>query len=218
MRIMLIRHGETDHNLENRMSGWTEATLSERGVEQARALGGRLRETPVSRVITSGMKRANETAELVFPSHAAQEKIDIMEDLKEMHFGAMEGLTMDEVKERYPEDFAMLIEMKGRYTFPQGESLYTFHRRIQKAGAALLKVKEEKAVAVVAHSGTIRSLLAGWIARDWRAHWRFQIDHCSLTLVTLYDGFPVLGTCNDITHLGDPLFPMNENEPSRAAD
>ncbi len=205
MKMLLIRHGETDHNLENRMSGWTEASLSDHGREQAQILGHRLRNVPIKRVITSGMQRASETAALAFPAYVNRQAPEVMEGLKEMHFGAMEGLTMDEIQHSFPRDFALMMEKKGRYVFPQGESLRSFHQRIHRAAARLTRDPAPGLTAVVAHSGTIRCLLAGWIARDWRSHWRFRVDHCSLTLVTFFDGFPVLHTCNDTTHLDDPV-------------
>lgn len=203
MKFILIRHGETVHNTENRMSGWTEATLSIKGVEQAKALRKRLENVVIHRVVTSGMERADETASIVFPHIIkSSEELDM---LKEMNFGTMEGLTMDEIKHTYPEVFQKLHEMTGHYVFPEGESLRIFHRRIQLAAHQLQKYPEGETIAIVAHSGTIRSLLSGWIAQDWRAHWRFKIDHCSLTVVDFYDGFPVLSLCNDTLHLHDPL-------------
>lgn len=203
MKVVLIRHGETVHNTENRMSGWTEATLSAKGVEQAKALRERMKNVAIHRLVTSGMERADETASIVFPHlKKTSEKNHL---LKEMNFGTMEGLTMGEIKHKYPEDFLKLHEMTGRYVFPEGESLRSFHQRIQSAARQLQKYPEGETIAIVAHSGTIRSLLSGWIAKDWRAHWRFRIHHCSITVVDFYDGFPVLSLCNDTLHLHDPL-------------
>ncbi len=197
MKLVLIRHGETDHNVDNRMSGWTEAALSQKGIEQAKALGSRMEGMVVHRVVTSGMVRALETAALVFPQQ--KESMQTLTQLKEMNFGMMESLTMEQVKEQYPEEFGKLQQQAGKYTFPKGESLYTFHQRVQKGGHKLRHHPEEETIAVVAHSGTIRSLLSGWIARDWRAHWRFRIDHCSVTIIEFYEDFPVLRVCNDTT-------------------
>lgn len=203
MRFILIRHGETDHNVENRMSGWTEATLSARGAGQARSLAKRLEHVAVHRLITSGMERAGATAAIVFP-HSSK-SAETMVQLKEMNFGTMEGLTMDEIKDEHSEVFMQLQKMVGEYVFPEGESLVSFHKRIQSAALELLKLPDDESIAVVAHSGTIRCLLAGWIANDWRAHWKFRIDHCSVTIVDFYDGYPVLRLCNDTAHLYDPL-------------
>ncbi|MEN1759809.1 histidine phosphatase family protein [Anoxynatronum sibiricum] len=206
MKIMLIRHGETNHNLENRMSGWTEAVLSDKGIRQAEALGRCLAGENPDKVITSGMKRTDHTAQLVFPTALQQNRIEIMENLKEMHFGTLEGMTMDEIRDQHTDEYTQLMEKRGRYTFPGGESLYSFHHRVSEAAKELL-ICSKKAnacqIAVVAHSGTIRSLLAHWIANDWQAHWRFQIDHCSISVISFHDTFPVLQGCNDTHHLTD---------------
>ena len=204
MKIMLIRHGETNHNLENRMSGWTEAVLSEKGIQQAGALGRAMAGVTPDQVITSGMKRAEDTARLVFPTAFSENRLETMGSLKEMHFGTMEGMTMDEIRMQHPDEYALLMEKRGGYTFPKGESLISFHQRVSEAAQVLLDQARDLKVdqmAVVAHSGTIRSLLAHWIAKDWQAHWRFQIDHCSLSVVSFYGDDPVLQRCNDTHHL-----------------
>lgn len=199
MKLLLIRHAETDHNVEQRMSGWTEAALSHKGFEQAAALCKRLEGTHIDRLITSGMKRTEDTAALVFPGWGSN--IEKMESLKEMNFGSFEGMTLDQIKAGFPADYEALHHMSGRYVFPKGESLHGFHGRIQEAGRVLKAYPQNETLAVVAHSGTIRSLLAGWIARDWRAHWRFRIDHCSVTTIYFQEGYPVLVGCNDVHHL-----------------
>lgn len=68
MRFILIRHGETDHNVENRMSGWTEAMLSPLGIQQAQALRDRLTQVDIDRLITSGLERAKKQHTLAFPT------------------------------------------------------------------------------------------------------------------------------------------------------
>ncbi len=201
MKITLIRHGETQHNLENRMSGWTEASLSPLGRHQALLLAERLRSIDVDKVLTSGMMRANETAEIIFRDHEQHPQIGVLESLKEMNFGIMESMTMAEIQSAFPMDYARMIEKKGLYSFPEGESLYTFHQRIKKAADRVLKMKMVNHLVVVAHAGTIRSLLAEWITDNWNNHWRFQIDHCSISTIEFYEGFPVLITSNDIAHL-----------------
>ena len=201
MKITLIRHGETQHNLENRMSGWTEANLSPLGRQQALLLAERLRTIEVDKVLTSGMIRANETAEIIFRHHKHQPQIEVLESLKEMNFGIMESMTMAEIQSSFPADYADMIQKKGLYNFPEGESLYTFHQRIKNAADRLLNMETVNHLVVVAHAGTIRSLLAEWITDNWNNHWRFQINHCSISTIEFYEGFPVLITSNDIAHL-----------------
>jgi broad specificity phosphatase PhoE len=201
MKITLIRHGETQHNMENRMSGWTEANLSPLGKHQASMLAERLRYTEVDKVLTSGMIRANETAEIIFRHHKQHPQIEVLDSLKEMNFGIMESMTMAEIQSAFPADYAEMIQKKGVYSFPEGESLYTFHQRIKKAADKLLNMDTVNHLVVVAHAGTIRSLLAEWITDNWNNHWRFQIDHCSISIIEFYEGFPVLITSNDIAHL-----------------
>ena len=201
VRLLLIRHGETDHNSENRLSGWTDSTLSLKGIEQAKHLQQRLRNIPVDCVVTSGMIRAEQTAELVFPDIYQTGLVRTISSLKEMNFGKMENMTMESVRLAFPEAYHLMMQKRGLYSFPEGESLYTFHQRVVTGAKHLREEVSGELVAVVVHSGTIRCLLAEWIAGDWRAHWRFQINHCSVSLVEFKESFPVLKFCNNTSHL-----------------
>jgi broad specificity phosphatase PhoE len=202
MKITLVRHGETQHNFENRMSGWTEASLSRLGRQQAERLAERMRHIPIDKVLTSGMARTNETAEIIFRHHAAgHPPVETLESLKEMNFGIMESMTMAEIQSSFPDDYTHMINKKGLYCFPEGESLYTFHQRIIEAAAKLVKMEMVDHLVIVAHAGTIRSILAEWITGNWKNHWRFQVDHCSVSIIEFHEGFPVLKTSNDTSHL-----------------
>lgn len=203
MQLMLIRHGETQHNVENRMSGWTDVSLNTRGEQQARQLGGRLKTIPVDLVITSGMRRARQTAEIAFSAAGYQQSFETWSSFREMNFGSLESMTMEEIHQNYPQQYEEMMQKKGVFMFPQGESLQTFHERIKAASRLLFQRHAGKRIALVSHSGTIRSFLAEWIAGDWKTHWRFQVDHCTITKVSFHEQFPVLHFFNESTHLND---------------
>ncbi|MCX7946167.1 MAG: 2,3-diphosphoglycerate-dependent phosphoglycerate mutase [Hydrogenophilus sp.] len=106
-RVVLLRHGESQWNLENRFTGWTDVDLTPRGVEEARAAGGTLRTHGFTfdRVLTSRLKRAIKTAHLVL------EEMDLLWvpveshwRLNERHYGALQGLNKAEMAARYGEE------------------------------------------------------------------------------------------------------------------
>src|SRR5215470_3879550 len=99
--ILLARHGETDWNVQQRWQGHTDTPLNDTGREQARALAGKLADERIDAVFSSDLIRAHETARLVAEPRGLG--VTALRDLRERHFGSVEGLTTDEVFARYPD-------------------------------------------------------------------------------------------------------------------
>ena len=103
IKLILIRHGESEGNVQRRFSGFQDVNLTEKGIWQAERLAYRLKELPVDVVYSSDLKRAKHTAEIVFGSRG----IDIIpnSNLREMNFGVWEGYTFEEVMSKYGNNF-----------------------------------------------------------------------------------------------------------------
>src|SRR6185369_6866034 len=99
--ILLARHGETDWNVERRVQGHSDTPLNDRGRQQACALAEELAGESIDAVYSSDLLRAHETARIV----AEQRGLGVtsIRDLRERHFGTWEGLTDEEIFERYPD-------------------------------------------------------------------------------------------------------------------
>ena len=110
--ILLVRHGETDWNLERRWQGHIDRPLNDVGRAQARALADRLDSEPFAAVYSSDLARARETAEIVAAAHGLPVHLDPR--LREADVGEWSGLTADEIERRYPEGC-------GRSGHPVGE-------------------------------------------------------------------------------------------------
>mgnify|MGYP001599786738 CR=1 FL=1 len=96
-RIIIIRHGETDHSLENRYSGFSDPPLNDKGIWQAERLAYRMRNEKVDVAYSSGLKRAYETAKIVFKNKV----IEKLANFSEMNFGIFEGLTYEEIIKKH---------------------------------------------------------------------------------------------------------------------
>ena len=99
-RFIIFRHGETDWNVENRLTGWTDIPMNTIGRDQAHKLADRLGEERINVMYTSGSSRAHETAKIVNTYH--NKTITIFDDLKELTYGTLEGVTKAERQEKYP--------------------------------------------------------------------------------------------------------------------
>lgn len=89
----------------------------------------------------------------------------------------------------------MLLE-KDAYTYPEGESLLTFHERVANWLQTWMKRHQEGTYLICAHGGTIRSILSELLVGSGQLHWHFKIEPASLTVVTITDGYPVIETLN----------------------
>ena len=157
--VYLIRHGELDlPDTKKRCYSRTELPLSPRGIEQGKELCAWARTRGIEAVYTSPLRRCRETAALMsggaLPLHT-------MDALREVDVGEWEGLTFDEIRERWPTFYAARGNKMSEVAPPGGES---FYRAAVRFNAALQDIMNEHDgnLAVVAHSGVIRS----WLFHD----------------------------------------------------
>lgn len=150
MAIFLIRHGETPLNAK-RVIQWPDTPLSERGEQQAVAVGERLAAAPLALVLASDYQRAYATAQAV--SHANGAPLEVETSLRERHFGDLRGQAIEEM----PHD-----PFAPGYAPPGGESWDEFHERARRAwGEVVIRAGQvEGDVAVVTHGLVLRSLCA----------------------------------------------------------
>ncbi len=157
MKIYLIRHGQTNWNTEGRIQGSYDSELNENGIRQAKELGTRLLEPQVSfsRIYSSMQKRAFETAEII--SDITGKPLERVAGLEEINLGSWEGLTWDEVKERYPREFDKWCLDRRYERAPEGESYQEMVERVLAALRRIAAINKED-VAVVTHGAVIMGM------------------------------------------------------------
>lgn len=168
MKILLVRHGETDWNVAKKIQGSTDTPLNETGIQQAKKLAETLamRSTPIRYIYTSKLSRAADTARI------AAEKLGIkwgiMEGIEEINFGLWEGISWEEVAERFPTEYQAWRKNRRYEIPPQGESYQELLVRVVAALQKLLKELEEENkketkegdIVIVTHSADIMTLLS----------------------------------------------------------
>jgi broad specificity phosphatase PhoE len=200
-RLILIRHGETDHNAGQVLAGWTDSALSARGLQQTVHLGahvvGRYR---LDRLYASPLQRAWQTALAI--STLAGLAATALDDLREIHLGDLEGLEFAAFEARHPELHQRWLAGDGMdLLYPGGESRFQFRERVTRALAPLEAESIDATVAVVCHGGVIGSYLAHRIAGD-ADRWReFHVRNCSVTEIGWRAGEPVVVRQDCILHL-----------------
>lgn len=161
-RLILIRHGETDWNVQKRYQGKTDIPLNENGRKQARQLASFLQDRPISAIYSSPLQRAKQTAEILKGKHP--HPIIEFDHLMETGYGQFEGFTFDEVREKFADHLAIAEKLdhheRLKFRFVEGhESLEETALRASSClqNIAMRHLGEE--VIIVTHGGVIRSLI-----------------------------------------------------------
>ena len=155
MRVLLVRHGQTDWNAAGRIQGVSDIPLNELGREQARLLAAELNRPDV--IYTSPLKRARETAEII--GRELGSGVVCAPELTELNFGDWEGCSWEEIGRRWPEEFALYAADRRNYAPPGGESYAGMTSRAWPFITRLRSAPGGDALCVC-HSAVIRGVLA----------------------------------------------------------
>lgn len=162
--LVLLRHGESVWNKENRFTGFTDVALSDTGVEEAKAAGRLLKDKGIvfDAVFTSTLKRAYNTAALVL-AETGQSAISTTrhDDLRERDYGDLTGLNKDEMRKKFGEEQVHIWRRSYDVRPPAGESLKDVVARVEPYYRAHIEplLKEGKSVLLAAHGNTLRAML-----------------------------------------------------------
>jgi broad specificity phosphatase PhoE len=155
-RLYIVRHGETERSVQKAYSGRSEVPLTERGLEQAREVGERLRGVGVDAVYSSPLARAADTARAIAEATGARLKID--ERLTEVDYGPLEGFDRDGALEHFGEPFQAWRDDPMGSPLPGTEPLPEALERARSATAEAVAVAE--CPVIVGHQGILRLVLA----------------------------------------------------------
>jgi broad specificity phosphatase PhoE len=198
-RLLLTRHGESTSNASRRFTGHSEAALTALGRRQARALGRRLRHTPIDAAYASDLQRALDTARLATTGRGLE--VQIEPRLREMSFGEWEGLTYDEIREGWPDHHHMLRSFDDSFHAPGGEPYSQTRTRIVEAFGEIAGRHRDETVLIVAHGGTIQIILQHVLGLPQGGLWRLSTNNCGLSVVDFAGERAVVTRVNDTAHL-----------------
>ncbi len=165
--LVLLRHGQSQWNLENRFTGFHDVDITEKGVEEAKNAGVLLKDAGIEfdQVFTSTLMRANKTAELALNEAGQGDLINTMtyhDDLRERDYGDLVGLNKDETREKYGDEQVHIWRRSYDVPPPGGECLKdVVENRVQPYYEANIKglVEEGKNVLIAAHGNSLRAML-----------------------------------------------------------
>ena len=200
-RVIVVRHGETEHNTQRRFMGQSDSPLTDLGYRQIEAVARRLSGHHVAAIYCSDLGRAAATATKI----ADRCSLSLTHDtrLRERALGVIEGMVSTEARAEYPEIFAALDIGDEEFAIPGGESVSQVRERTLEILKGLAKEHPGKTVVAVSHGFTIRTLLGYALGLDYSTFRKLPCDNTSLNVFTISDDRLALESWNDSGHLSN---------------
>mgnify|MGYP000282742348 FL=1 len=183
MKLILVRHGQTDSNIRGTYLGWTDVELNETGLKQAECVAEKLKDTVIDKIFSSPLKRVRATAEAINKYHNVS--IEYTDCLKERNFGIWDNLTYDEIKAGYPEECIKWDKDWFNYKIKGGESCLEMYERITAFIDDILARYKDETVLLVSHLGCIRIIISYLLVMPPEGIWKFRASNCGITTFSI---------------------------------
>ena len=197
-QVILVRHGETEWNVTEVFRGRIDIGLNETGVKQAELLAEHLSEMKIDAVYSSPLRRALTTAEKIANYH----KLDVVitPGLMDLDFGEWQGLSHQEVRNKYKELYAQWKSHPDRVRMPAGEGLDEVRKRAMSVVDKVI-AEYEGSVVLVSHRVVNKVLICALLGLDNSHFWHIRQDTCGMTIFTCENERFILTRHNDTSYL-----------------
>lgn len=197
MRLIAVRHGETEWNLQGREIGQLDSPLTERGIQQAQLIAQRLNRSGFDFLYSSDLGRAVHTAEII----AGPGLVQTDSGLRERNMGIFQGLTIAEMRLKYPNERADFERIGSEYVIPEGESGLERLARSVRVLTGIGERHRDQTVVVVTHGGFLMGFFEYVLGLHPGNGWRFKRQNGSYSAFEYADTKWSLVTWNDTSHL-----------------
>ncbi len=179
--LLLLRHGQSQWNVENRFAGWSDIPLTERGMQDAATVGKRLQGYSFDLAWTSRLKRAYQTLDIVL--HEMHLSLPIQQDsaLNERHYGDLQGLNKAESVEKFGKEQVQLWRRDYETRPPSGESIADCDARIMRFFSQMISPSlfSGKNIILVAHGVSLRPIMSFLEGKDIRSCLEEEVGLCT---------------------------------------
>lgn len=200
--LYLVRHGETEGAEVRRYKGSIDVPLSGKGIEQMKQVAEYLiaenHPDKLGAVYCSDLSRAIKSAEIIAESHGLSPLI--IPALRERNFGIWEGMSFDEIRERYPKEFEAWAVNPLKFSPIGGESTFEVKKRIIKAFDEIIGDHNGEHIAIVSHGGVNRIILCHFLGIPLENIFRIEQDYAAVNIIELWDKYPVIKLINHIVN------------------
>ncbi len=202
MRLIVVRHGETQYNIEHRITGQSDIPLSPLGERQAERVGAYLANENLDLIVSSDLQRAHATAQAIADLHNVPVYEDA--DLREIAMGQWEGHNSEEIARLFADSQVEWRTDAVHYAIPNGgENLSQVHTRIARAVERWYTQYPDATVVWVTHGGIIGLLACHLLDIDISRRWQFRHDNASISEFWLRTERVIIAHYNETAHLVD---------------
>ncbi|HHV63288.1 MAG TPA: histidine phosphatase family protein [Firmicutes bacterium] len=199
MKVFLVRHGQTKWNKDSICRGRLDVELDETGINQAVATGRALSHLRFEAVYSSPLARAMRTAQEIAAFHNLN--VTPVDGLIDIDFGEWQGLTIEQVRQKYPDIYRLWQKEPQNVRFPGGESLDEVTQRALSAMQGIIARHPEGNIVMVSHRVVNKVLLCATLGLDNSHFWLIGQDTCCINVIEpAYDRY-IIHTLNDTCHI-----------------
>lgn len=203
MRLILVRHGQTEWNASGRYQGQSNVALSETGRKQAMFLAERFPVKALDAIYASDLDRARETAECV--GQRLGVAVCSEPAFRELSFGDWEGLTYQEISSRWPKEANKLFTAPDELVIPHGETFRELQKRALDQIHLIYEKHIDQTVAIFAHGAINKTILAGLMHIPLHYLWSLRQDNTAVNILRLDSGYVMVELINSTSHLGEDM-------------
>jgi broad specificity phosphatase PhoE len=197
--VYVVRHGETEWNLNGKQQGHLDSPLTARGIRQALALAEGLFNRGIKHIFSSDLGRASTTAEIIGKKLGLPVHTDTL--LRERNLGSLQGSTKNEWRQQYPDEWAAFDSGDPDYCFPGGESARQRYKRTTDCIENLAEHYRGSCFLVVAHGGVLNGLFYKTIGIPLSDTRRFSLFNAAINSFTVTNGLWHVNTWGETAHL-----------------
>jgi broad specificity phosphatase PhoE len=197
--IYLVRHGTTDWNQGEIFRGRLDIKLNEAGRAEAKAAASTFQNIDLTEVFSSPLSRAMETARAIAETKGLAVKPDAA--FVDLNFGDWQGLSVQRVKQEYPDLYRLWIERPQEVTFPGGETLAQARERAWEGFLRLFQEHEEKTILIVSHRVITKLLICTVLGIGESHFWQIKQEATAINRIDFLRGRFVASLINDTCHL-----------------
>lgn len=196
-RLLLLRHAQTDWNLQGRWQGQFDLPLNRAGIIQAQAIAQRLTRYPIAAIYSSDLRRATQTAHYV--SRAVGVAVQLHPVWRERHAGILQGMTASEIHALYP----TAHQTDFFHHPPGGETNQCLQKRTVPAYQKLVEQHPNQTILIVSHGGTLSALIRHLLGIPIHLPSPLSLNgNTGLSIINHnHEGRPILTLLNDTSHL-----------------
>lgn len=181
-KIFLIRHGESQQNIDDVLSGITDTPLSENGKQECETLSHYFEKILIDHVFASPLQRAKQSAEIIFPEHKSS--VQIAESLVEFNYGTYEGYQRAMYDSEQDDIIRQWVTAPSNLTFPKGGNIQEHAQKSYAGFMELVSQNEDSTIACLSHRTTIRLIIAKIIGLPLDNFRSLPCSNCGVTQIT----------------------------------